>query len=578
MERSRAIYERWRLEESLPEELKEELQEMEGEEGRIHDAFYRELTFGTSGLRGIMGAGINRINEPMVAKVSKGLADHIWKEHGRREDAAIPSVAISYDSRKNSRLFAEKTAKILLTRGIKVYMYRYLMPVPALSYGVRRLACDFGVMITASHNPKNYNGYKVYDHTGAQIRGEVSEKILDCISGIDIFGREEEASLDHELFSYIDEKLEEEFVESCYDISIKTQDIGSLNIVYTPLNGTGNLPVRKLLSLGGIGRVHIVPEQENPDSDFTTCPVPNPELKEVYEKGLELAQRVGGDIVIATDPDCDRVGVVLNRRDGAFYPTGNQMAILLMDYLVRSRAISGNQVALRTITGTPMIDAIAAWAGIRTEKSMVGFKHIGEKIQQLGDSFFFAFEEGNGYLAGTHVRDKDGISTALLIAQMTAYHKAKGMDLKEALDQIYSRLGYYEERIHSHVLEGFTGSRRMERIMGYIWGEKRSDFLGKKPEQVTDYLSGETYYFGSGGRCDMSVGTRPTRMPKSDIVEFVFDDGSKVMIRPSGTEPKIKIYLFSRGESREAAAAVNDENEKGIKEIIDHEQSIDSSG
>lgn len=565
MESYRTIYEKWLGQGDLSMELKEELQRMKDDDPAIRDAFYKEITFGTSGLRGIMGAGTNRINEPVVGRVTRGFADYILQEgdfHGE------PTVAISYDSRRNSRLFAEKTAKTFLGKGIKVYMFRNLMPVPALSYAVRRLACDFGVMITASHNPKNYNGYKVYDHTGAQVRGDVSEKILHYISKVDIFENGEEASLDHPLFSYIPRELEKEFVERCLGICTNKENISDLSIVYTPLNGAGNLPVRSLLEMAGAKKVYPVPSQEEPDSEFTTCPIPNPEILQVYEEGLSLAEEVDGDVVIATDPDSDRVGVAQPGKEGVFYPTGNQMAILLMDYLCKTRETKEDMVALRTITGTPMVDVIGAAAGIQTEKTMVGFKHAGERIQQLEERFFFAFEEGNGYLAGTHVRDKDGVSTALLIAQMTVYHKAKGMDLAQALNQLYDQYGYYEERIKSLVLEGFHGAERMKEIMEYIRGEKRNEFLGRKPMQVTDYLTKETYYFGSGGRCDMSVGTRPTRMPSADIMEFVFPDDSKVVIRPSGTEPKIKVYLFAHGTDRKEVAARNDENERKIKEII----------
>lgn len=572
MEGIRRTYRMWCRKEDMPSELARELASMKGDDERIRNAFYKELAFGTAGLRGVMGVGTNRVNELTIAKVTRGLADCAWDMHGFETP---PSVAIGYDSRKNSQLFAEKAAKILLAKGIKVRMFRQLMPVPVLSYAVRRLKCDFGIMITASHNPKNYNGYKVYDHTGGQIREDVSGRIQEYMGRIDALDPVEEASLSHSRFSYIEQSVEKEFLESCLEISAKAENIRKLHIVYTPLNGTGRWPVLELFHMGGADHVEVVEEQQEPDSEFITCPTPNPELEQVYELGLTRARRVDGDIVIATDPDCDRVGVALNRRDGPFYPTGNQTAVLLLDYLIRFRKMSGETAVLRTITGTPMVDAIAASAGIETEKTMVGFKYIGERIEQLAEqpekSFFFAFEEGNGYLAGDHVRDKDGVSTSLLIAQMAAYHKARGKDLKEALDELYDRLGYYEERVRSHVLEGFRGAHRMKEIMNRIRGEKRSDFLGRKPMQVTDYLSGETYYFGSGGRCDMAVGTRPTRMPKADIMEFVFIDESKIVIRPSGTEPKIKAYFFSHSPDRKEATAINDENEERLKEIIIHE-------
>jgi len=541
-------YKRWSEQENMPAGLKKELTDMSGDREKIHEAFYRELEFGTAGLRGIMGAGTNRMNIFIIRKVTQGMADYMKEKFGS------PSIAISYDSRNDSRTFAENTASVMCANGIRTYIYKQLMPVSALSFAVRKLRCSMGVMITASHNPKEYNGYKVYNSRGCQILGSDPGDILEHIGKVDIFDDVRYISFDRAMQNgceYISETIEQAYIDRCFSCGTDSVDLHDLTAVYSPLNGAGNLPVRAVLGRAGLKNLYTVPEQQNPDGDFPTCPYPNPENRDIYELGRKLCEEVHGDIILATDPDCDRVGMSLPVEGKYVYPRGNHIGVLLFDYLCRMRKMPDDPVMIRTIVSTPLVDRIAASYGVSVQTTLIGFKYIGEKIDELGDRYVFGFEEGNGYLAGDHVRDKDGVSTALLVCQMAAFHKARGKNLLEVLEEISDQYGYYREKVLNFTFEGSAGAEKMKKIMDHIRKDCRRDiFGGKKLAEITDYMHDDT------------------GLPRENIMEFVFRDGSKLIVRPSGTEPKIKMYLFAHDDDYKMADEIINENERIADKLI----------
>jgi phosphoglucomutase len=554
-EKYRKTYDDWMNEPTLDPAIKEALVEMGTREEELHEAFYRDLEFGTAGLRGIMGPGTNRMNVVVIRRVTQGIANYLL---GRSPE---PTVAISYDSRRNSRLFAETTASVLTANGIRVHLFRQMMPVPALSFVTRHLQCQMGIMITASHNAKEYNGFKVYGPDGGQILADTANEILGEINGVDYFDGPKDMSFEEAMKTtcqYIPQEVEEEYLKEVIKLSTG-ENLSELNLVYTPLNGAGLGPVWTTLSRAGLNQIHVVPEQKNPDGDFPTCPKPNPELPEVYRLAMVLADETKADLILATDPDSDRVGMAIPD-EAQVEPrtyrvlTGNEMAVLLLDYLSHTKALPENPLIIRTIVSTPLVDYMAKLLRGEVKKTLIGFKYIGAILTEMEkegdiDRFLFGFEEGNGFLAGSYVRDKDAVGTALLLCQMTAYHKRQGVSLNKVLARIYQRNGVFREKVISFEFEGAQGIDTMTTIMERFRDGQREDFLGKKAIKVTDYLEGLTHYLGSSGTtCDMAIGTKPTGLPKENIMKFVYGDNTSFVVRPSGTEPKLKIYLFASGE------------------------------
>lgn len=575
IEKYRKTYQRWMDEPALAPAIKEALSQMETKEEEIYEAFYKDLEFGTAGLRGIMGPGTNRMNIVVIRRVTQGIANYL-KGH-----SDSPAVAISYDSRKNSRLFAETTASILAANGIQVWMFRQMMPVPALSFVTRHLNCQMGIMITASHNAKEYNGFKVYGSDGGQILAATADEILGEINQVDYFEGILDVSFEEAMqgtCQYIPEPVEEAYLQAVMDLSTG-ENLAELSLVYTPLNGAGLGPVWTTLSRGGLNRIHVVPEQKNPDGDFPTCPKPNPELPEVYHLAMILSNQVKGDLILATDPDSDRVGMAVpverqGEPGGYRVLTGNEIAALLLDYLLQTNRMPTHPLIIRTIVSTPLVDAMIQQYGGEIKTTLIGFKYIGAILTQLEtdgelDRFLFGFEEGNGFLANPYVRDKDAVGTVLLLCQMAAFHKRQGIALTEALDGIYRRYGIFREKVISFEFEGAKGIDTMKAIMERFRGEQREEFIGKKPIRVTDYLEGEIHYLGSGTSCDMSIGMKPTGLPKENIMEFVYGDHTSFVVRPSGTEPKLKIYLFARGEKTESVEAQLEQLEARIRKYVE---------
>lgn len=538
-------FKRW-MNRVTEEDLLEELQHIEGQEEEMNDRFYRELEFGTGGLRGVIGAGTYRMNVHTVAKATQGYSNYL------NQVCQKPSVAIAYDSRIKSDLFAATAACVFAANGIQVHIYEELMPTPALSYAVRALDCDGGIVVTASHNPAKYNGYKVYGNDGCQITLEVAEAILAEINQVDAF--DDVKKIDFEegkksgIISMIGEEVITGFIDAVSERALNPQEIDKdVSIVYTPLNGTGRYPVTRCLKENGYTQITIPAQQEMPDGNFTTCPYPNPEIREALEVGLKKAKEVGSDLLLATDPDCDRVGVAV--KDGNDYTliSGNQMGILLFDYICQTYKKNGtmpaNPVAVTTIVSTKMIDKIAADYGVEVRRVLTGFKFIGEQIGFLEadgevDRYIFGFEESYGYLSGGHVRDKDGVNASLLICEMFAHYKAKNLSLVDVLNTLYEKYGYFKEALQSITFEGASGAKKMTELMDSLRKNPPAAIAGFQVADVKDYAKG--------------VGN----LPKSNVLEFNMENDINVLVRPSGTEPKIKMYYLVKGESEEAGDGI----------------------
>lgn len=520
----------------------------------LNDAFYRDLAFGTGGLRGKLGVGPNRMNVYTVGKATQGLADYL-NAHFRH-----PSVALCRDSRNGGEAFVRRAAEVLAANGVAVHIYPRIEPTPALSFAVRDLGCSGGVNITASHNPAVYNGYKVYGPDGCQITVEVAKQIQDAIDAIDIF--DDVNSIPFEdgesrgLIKWIGEGTINRYCEAVLDQSTDV-DCSGLSIVYTPLNGTGLECVSRVLEGIGIREVSVVREQAKPDGDFPTCPYPNPEIREALALGLELCEQVRPDLLLATDPDADRVGVAVPH-DG-FYKllSGNEVGLLLLDYLgrrAREQAENmGQKVAMTTIVSAPMADDLARAHGFELRRTLTGFKFIGEQAGLLDaegrtDDFLFGFEESYGYLAGTYVRDKDAVVASMLICELAAWWKARGLDLYEAMQELYACYGYWASELLSVTYEGPDGADKMSGIMAGLREDSSEKVSGIPIEFVLDYSKGIEMPVVNGVRESV-----PQRLPVSDVLEFRLAGGSRILIRPSGTEPKIKAYVFSKAETAEMA-------------------------
>lgn len=544
-------YSLWLYRTEMDSDLKSELQKMDAAE--IEDAFYRNLAFGTGGLRGIIGAGTNRMNVYTVGKASQGLADYVNRYY-KQEDR---KVAISYDTRIKSELFARVTAGVLAANGIQIYQYAQPMPTPCLSFALRCLHCAAGVMITASHNPSQYNGYKVYGADGCQITVQVADQIYAEIKKLDIFKdikqRSFEAGLKQNYIHYIEDGVYDAYIDAVKSQSVldgKKVD-KQLSIVYTPLNGTGLKPVLRVLKESGFSNVHVVKEQEPPDGCFPTCPFPNPENPEAMQLGLDMARQTGADLLLATDPDCDRVGIAARNAAGEYILlNGNETGVLLLDYICARRIATGTMpkspVVIKTIVTSEMTRSIARHYGAQVVDVLTGFKFIGEQIGLLeredkADCFLFAFEESCGYLSGTYVRDKDGVDGALLISEMTAWYKSRGISLPERLEELYRTYGYCLNLLLSYTFEGPSGISRMDGIMRAFREQKSHALFGKRILACVDYS------WGVNG------------LPSSNVLQYRLQDNISLVIRPSGTEPKLKAYISIGAKNREAAQAEAEE-------------------
>lgn len=550
-------YIRWLKYAVEDKDLIKELKEMQEDGAKQEDAFYRNLEFGTGGLRGVIGAGTNRMNIYTVAKASQGLAEYV-KNHGGQKKG----IAVSYDSRIKSDVFARVAAQVFAGNGIQVYIYDELMPTPCLSFAVRRLGCEAGIMITASHNPSKYNGYKVYGSDGCQITTEAAAAILDEIEAVDIFEGISKMNFDEAVdcgrIRWISSEITADFVDCVKSQSVLgPQDAADRDvaIIYSPLNGTGLKPVLRTLKESGFTNITVVKEQEAPDGHFPTCPYPNPEIREAMALGIEYAKERDADLLLATDPDCDRVGIAVKDDQGNhILLSGNETGMLLLDYICSRRRANGTMpehpVMIKTIVTIDMAERIAAHYGVETKNVLTGFKFIGEQIGLLEQKeqeqrYIFGFEESYGYLSGSYVRDKDGVNAAFLICEMFAYYKAQGVSLWQKLEELYQTYGYCLNTLHSFTFEGAAGFQKMKDIMAVLrHGVERIG--GKKVLKCLDYSEGLD------------------GLPKSDVLKFILEDHCSAVVRPSGTEPKMKVYLSVSAENMEKASEI----EMGMKESL----------
>jgi phosphoglucomutase len=538
-------------------ELLAELQEIQGDEKAVSDRFYRHLEFGTGGLRGVIGAGTNRMNIYTVRRATQALADYL-------NASDLPkSAAIAHDSRIKGDLFSREAARVLAANGITAWLYPRLEPTPALSWAVRYLNCGAGICVTASHNPAQYNGYKVYGADGCQITPEAAEKVLAYMNRIDCFDDVKLADYDEALaegkIRLIDEACLDAFVDAVLALR-PGNDVSGLKLVYTPLNGSGLECVKRLLEKMGVKELTVVPSQERPDGRFPTCPYPNPEIREAMEEGLSLCDEVKPDLLLGTDPDCDRMGAAVPDGKGGYrLITGNEMGVLLLDYLCRTRTARGamprDPVAVTTIVSTDMATPVAAAYGVELRRTLTGFKYIGEQIGLLeaeghAERYLFGFEESYGYLSGGHVRDKDAVNAVMLACECAAWYAGQGMTLLDAMNALYGRFGFYRNGLISRAFEGQDGMEAMSGLMRALRGAPPAEIAGKRVTGVTDYLHGET------------------GLISSDVLEFRLEEEGKLIVRPSGTEPKLKLYLSVRGGSEADAQARLEALEAGALDLL----------
>lgn len=562
----RAELERW-IANVSDEELAAELTEMKkaadaGDDSAAVDAFFQDLTFGTAGLRGTLGAGTNRMNIYTVGRATQGFADYL------NANFESPSVAIARDSRNKGELFVQVTASILAANGIVAHVYSKISPVPTLSFAVRDLGCSGGICMTASHNPAAYNGYKAYGPDGCQITSEAAKAISASIANTDAFSGVKTMGFDEAVASGMVKWIDDAVLERYYD-AVLSKSVSSLSaeqvaeaplkLVYTPLNGTGLIPVTTVLERAGITDITVVPEQREPNGDFPTCPYPNPEIREAMQKGIDLCEEVHPDLLLATDPDADRVGVACKDGDDYTLLTGNEMGVLLLDYIARMRSERGedlsDKVAVTTIVSSAMVDALAAEYGFELRRCLTGFKYIGDIITELSDAgqvdrFIFGFEESYGYLSGDHVRDKDAVNASLLICQMAQDYKLRGMNLAQAMRALYEKHSWWLNRTASVSFPGAAGAETMRGIMAKLREQAPSELAGRAVEAVVDYEGGVN------------------GLPSANVVEFDVEGGNKVIVRPSGTEPKIKLYVFAKDADRAAADALLDALEGAGRELL----------
>ena len=550
-------YERWKKTDMPDFDLTRELQLMDGKEEEIKEHFARALEFGTAGIRGTLGAGTNRMNIFVVRQATEGLARYILEEGLEKK------VAISYDSRLKGWTFAKEVSGVLAANGISVRLYDALMPVPALSFATRYYGCSAGIMLTASHNPAIYNGYKAYGSDGCQMTDEAADKVYAKIKETDVLTGAKRMSFSEAVQKGLVQFVEEECKEAFYQAVLSQQvhpglcKEAGLSLVYTPLNGTGLEPVTHIFKEMGITDVSIVPEQEYPNGYFTTCPYPNPEIFEAMEKGLDLAKEKNADLLLATDPDADRVGIAMRTEEGEYeLVSGNEMGVLLLDYIASGRKQEGtlpkNPVAVKSIVSTPLADKVAADYGVELRHTLTGFKWIGEQIKFLEEKgeqerFIFGFEESYGYLSGTAVRDKDAVVASMLICEMAAYYRKNGSSIKQRLEEIYKKYGYYLNAVDSFSFPGLSGMDKMQKIMEDLRKNGPKEIAGISVKNCVDYLDSEK-----------------TGLPRANVLLYKLENGESIIVRPSGTEPKIKAYFTTFGKSREEAK----EEKKRLAEAV----------
>ena len=561
MTKENALYALWCENATEDADLTAELEAIRGDQDAIRERFYKDLEFGTGGLRGVLGAGTGRMNIYTVRRATQGLANYV------KESFANPSVAISYDSRIKSDTFARTAAAVLAANGIRVHIYTELMPTPMASFAVRRLGCSAGIMITASHNPAKYNGYKVYGADGCQITLDVANTVIGKINAVDLFRDVQICDYDEAvktgMISYIGQDVIEEYFTNVLAQGIHTDicPTSGLKIVYTPLNGTGNKPVREILKRIGISDVTVVPEQELPDGNFTTCPYPNPEIREALEYGLRLCDQVKPDLLLATDPDCDRVGIAVPDGKGGYALfSGNEVGAMLLKYICEERTKLGTMpkdpIAVKTIVTTDLVKPIAEEYGVQLIDVLTGFKFIGEQIGMLEEKgeenrYIFGFEESYGYLAGTYVRDKDAVVASMLIVEMAAYYRTKGISMMQARENLYAQYGVFKHSQESFAFEGVSGMMKMKEIMASLRTNAPQTIGGLKVIGSADYLKSESTDLETGAVTKIDL-------PKSDVVSFMLPDHASVIVRPSGTEPKIKAYYTTVCKTMEEAAALEE--------------------
>ena len=556
-------YRRWMDQKLEDEALAKELREIEGQEAEISDRFYTDLEFGTAGLRGVLGAGTNRMNIYTVRRATQAYADVLKARFDH------PTAAVAYDSRINSELFARETARVFAANGIPTWLYGELMPTPALSYAVRELGCAAGINITASHNPSKYNGYKAYDENGCQITGETASAVMKKIGETDLFTGVKLADYDEAVAAGMIRIIQEELIQKFLNRVLEEQinpglckDAG-LKLVYTPLNGAGRRSVLTVLGRMGITDITVVPEQEMPDGNFPTCPYPNPEILEAMQKGLDLAEKLGADLLRATDPDCDRVGTAVLQNGSPRLITGNEMGCLLIDYIARSKkknnTMPDRPVVVKSIVTTSMADAICQEYGIEVRNVLTGFKYIGEQIAKLeeageADRYLLGFEESYGYLSGGYVRDKDAVDGSMLICEMAAWYRSQGKNLGEALDEMYAKFGRYLNQVDSYTFPGADGMAKMSGIMESLRKAPPKAIAGAAVTAVTDY---KTACPDVGG----------VKMPPANVLSYTLGEDS-VIVRPSGTEPKLKVYYMVKAADLPAAQAKKAALQGDIEKIL----------
>lgn len=556
------LYDLWLKNATEDPDLIPELESIKDDQDAVYDRFYRELEFGTAGLRGVLGAGTNRMNIYVVRYATQGLANYLKKNYGKA------SVAIAGDSRIKSDVFVKEAARVLAANGIKAYVARELQPTPVVSFCVRELKCQAGIMVTASHNPAKYNGYKCYGSDGCQMTDESADAVYSEIQSIDIFNDvktiEFEQGLADGSIEYIDDTVYDSYIEN-----VKKQAVNpgickgaGLKVVYTPLNGAGNKLVRRVLAETGVDNVVVVKEQEMPDGNFTTCPYPNPEIKEALQLGLDLCEKEKPDLLLATDPDSDRVGIAVKLKDGSFrLMTGNETGIMLTNYILSCRKalnnLPQNPFVVKTIVTTELVAKICDKFGCELRNVLTGFKYIGEQILELEkageeERYIFGFEESYGYLAGTYVRDKDAVVASMLICEMAAYYRTQGKSLDDVITELYKEFGYYKNKTVSFEFDGAAGLEKMGGIMTSLRENHPDEICGRRVTVVNDYkLSLKT---------DKANGTTAEiKLPKSNVIAFMLDDGCSITVRPSGTEPKIKLYITAVGENEESAIKIADQ-------------------
>lgn len=552
-------------------DLKAELESIKNNEDEIYDRFYTALKFGTAGLRGIIGAGTNRMNIYVVRQATQGLANYVLKKYG------TGSVAISHDSRIKADLFMNEAARVLAANGIKVYITSELQPTPVLSYLVRYFKCQAGIMVTASHNPAAYNGYKAYGEDGCQMTDVAANTVYDEISKLDMFKDVKIADFDEAVKSgmieYVDESVYDTYLEKVMEQQVNPGVCkgADLKVVYTPLNGTGNKLVRKVLGKIGVNDVVVVPEQELPDGNFTTCPYPNPEIKEALAKGLELCEKEQPDLLLATDPDADRVGIAVKDYDGSYrLISGNEDGVMLTNYILSCKKASGKlpekPVVVKTIVTTKLINKLCEKYGCELKNVLTGFKYIGEVILNLEkkheeNRYLFGFEESYGYLSGTYVRDKDAVVASMLVCEMAAYYKKQGKSLAEVIDGLYEEFGYYLNQTYSFEFGGAAGMQKMADIMTAVRDNTPKSVAGYDVVKVSDYLLRKETDVATGSVTDIDL-------PKSNVIALHLADDNAVIIRPSGTEPKIKLYITSVGKDKDNAAKICEKLVVASKEIL----------